>query len=361
MAEHNYALYYPTIEFQEYEWLWGASLLWDRIYKIVPERYEPDEPPNVLELLEEGEIGIPINPKEYAHAVADEFVEKLSSPQWDACALSYSPGDSTEDYRRIHKNKIDVRLREMLISKGQASAQGDWFQVPNEFSAHYMTYLANAIAEKNKLHLVSDFSTAWTCSNYFRYDGKIDDYPASHLESQLALFIVKEFLPTNLTTITTKELIRFRRERREQRQRFMKSIQTAAQSISRCTDPAIVQDLVRDLKKDIDSAIDDYKRSADILKVTGWTGLKTLSFPVLTAVIKMLVELDPASVAVLSTAGLGLGVLTGLREYQHKKAQLAKTSDYSYLISMRKNWIGRDQTASYTESLWKEVDDFIND
>ena len=36
----NYALYYPTIEFQNYSWLWSASLLWDRIYRIVPESYE---------------------------------------------------------------------------------------------------------------------------------------------------------------------------------------------------------------------------------------------------------------------------------------------------------------------------------
>src|SRR6266576_3973995 len=37
----NYALYYPTIEFQDYAWLWSASLLWDRIYRIVPKGYEP--------------------------------------------------------------------------------------------------------------------------------------------------------------------------------------------------------------------------------------------------------------------------------------------------------------------------------
>ena len=34
-------LYYPTIEFNaaDYEWLWRAALLWDKVYRIVPDGY----------------------------------------------------------------------------------------------------------------------------------------------------------------------------------------------------------------------------------------------------------------------------------------------------------------------------------
>ncbi len=43
----NYTLYYPTIEFRNSRWLWSAALLWDRIYRIVPEGYEPQDPRNI--------------------------------------------------------------------------------------------------------------------------------------------------------------------------------------------------------------------------------------------------------------------------------------------------------------------------
>src|SRR5580700_7572398 len=95
----NNALYYPTIEFQDYEWLWSAALLWDRIYRIVPEGYEPDDPENIQILAEGGEIGIPLRPGPYTKDTADEFLGKISSGDWDAAALEF---DMDEAYARLH-------------------------------------------------------------------------------------------------------------------------------------------------------------------------------------------------------------------------------------------------------------------
>lgn len=361
MSDHNYALYYPTIEFKDYEWLWGASLLWDRIYKIVPDGFEPDEPPNVVELQQDGEVGIPIYPKKYAREVAKEFIDKMDSPNWDAAALTHSEDDSAKNFSRLHEDKVDDQLRSILIAKGQASSQGKWLHVPTEFSSHYMTYLANAIAKQNNLHLVSDIPAAWTCSTYFRFDGSVEDYPREDFEKQLALLLIKDFIPANLSAITTKELKRFRRDRRDQRQRFMNAVQKAAKSISQCTDPTVTKDMVQDLKKDIEASLIDFKRSADLLKVRSWTGTKSLSFPVLTTVLSTLVPLDPASITVLSTVGVGLGVHTGIQEYQQKMAELERKSEYSYLIQLKSNWINKKGQSDYTKYLWKQMEEFIND
>jgi hypothetical protein len=45
-------LYYPTIEFQvnDYPWLWMASILWDKVYRIVPDGYDLHEPRNIREI-----------------------------------------------------------------------------------------------------------------------------------------------------------------------------------------------------------------------------------------------------------------------------------------------------------------------
>ncbi|WP_312648995.1 hypothetical protein [Aminipila sp.] len=45
-------LYYPTIEFQfkDFQWLWTSALLWDKVYRIVPDGYQLQEPRNIQEL-----------------------------------------------------------------------------------------------------------------------------------------------------------------------------------------------------------------------------------------------------------------------------------------------------------------------
>ena len=102
----NYALYYPTIEFQSYPWLWSASLLWDRIYRIVPEEYETNDPENVRILTETGEIGIPIHPDSYTKEVAEEFLNKIDSGELQAAALEF---DMPEAYSRVHQDKVDAK------------------------------------------------------------------------------------------------------------------------------------------------------------------------------------------------------------------------------------------------------------
>lgn len=357
----NYALYYPSIEFQDYEWLWGASLLWDRIYKIVPDGYKPDEPNNIKILEESGEIGITINPLGYAKEIANQFIEKLETLTWDAAALSDSDDFNSRDYLKLHKDKIDVKLREMLIAKGQASASRDWLSIPTEFSAHYMTYLANKIAERNGLQLVTDYSSAWTCSNYFRFDGEVEPFPFEDSNQQLAILVIRDFLPKNITSITANEIISFREKRRDQRQRFFNNIKKAAKEISDCKDPLIIKDMIHDLKIDIEASLKEYRTSADILKVSGWTGIKSISFPIATDVLSKIIPLDPESLTILSSIGIGLGIINGFRDYRSKKNKLSKECDYSYLIELRRNWKNMYQGSDYNYYLCRQMEEFIND
>lgn len=233
MNTPNYALYYPAIEFQDYSCLWGAALIWDRIYRIVPEGYEPDEPDNVRALTEAGEIGIPIRPDAYAKEIAEEFMEKIESKEWDAAALAF---DIPEAYARIHQDKVDVELRNLIIAKGKAAAYKEWLYVPTQFEALYMTFLAERMSRKNDLQLLSDAPAAWTGSTYFKYDGEIEDYPRENLTQQLATLVVRDFIPENILEIRSDEILRFRERYREERQRFVGAIGAAAEALSELDD-----------------------------------------------------------------------------------------------------------------------------
>jgi len=207
MPSTNCALYYPSIEFEDYSRLWSAALLWDRVYRIVPDGYEPNDPPNVRRLAEAGEIGIPIRPGPYAREVAGEFVAGLESRRWDAAALVL---DVPSEYARIHQDKIDVDLRRALLTGGAAKAQGEWLCVPTEFESLYMTLLADRMARANDLQLLSDRRAAWSGSTYFHYDGRLDPIPDPAQAQQLAALVIRDCLPERLCDIEVEDLLSFR-------------------------------------------------------------------------------------------------------------------------------------------------------
>jgi hypothetical protein len=361
MTESQYALYYPTIEFQDFSWLWAASLIWDRIYKIVPDSYEPDDVDNVKALQEGGEIGMPIRPGSYAREIADDFIKGLHSGKWQAAALEFDVPADFPAYARLHHDKVDVALREMIVAKGKGASHGDWLYVPTNFEALYMTYLANAIADKNNLQLVSDSAAAWTGSTFFQYDGALEDYPQDSCQGALAALIIRDFIPRNLTDLTPKQILAFRETHRDERRRFLKSIKDAARGISACEDPQVVNDLIEDLKKDITSSIQEYKKSTGMLKVVGWTGMKSVTFPVLTRVIGSFMSIDPSILNVLSDVGIGLGLVSGISDLKQKQRKLLRECDYSYLVHLRREWKNCYGGDDYNYFLCRQMEEFIND
>ncbi|KJS20070.1 MAG: hypothetical protein VR72_16060 [Clostridiaceae bacterium BRH_c20a] len=353
----NYALYYPNIEFQNFQWLYSAALIWDKIYRIVPSSYTPHDPKNVKDLFEDGEIGIFLDPSNYAKEVADEFLSKLENEDWDAAALTRID----EDYARIHKEKVDVTLRDMIISTGGIDSGENWYFVPTNFEAQYMTYLANSMAEKNNLSIISDKPAAWACSTYYSYNGQVNDFPQIDDSTQLASLLFKEIIPVNLTDISIEELLKFRKSKKDERQNFMRAINNAANQISNCSDPKIINDLVHDLMLDVEQALKDYRKCLGDFKYNSLTGLYSIAIPVATEVINQTAHIRSQELQILSALGVAIGVVTSIREYRKSKVSLAKESDYSYLLQMRNRWEKVYQGGSYSYFLSRQIEEFIND
>lgn len=352
------ALYYPSIEFADPEWLWASSLIWDRIYRIVPKDYEPEDSDNVRKLSETGEIGVPIHPDEYAKAVSVKFINKLHSSHWDAAALS---GSLENDYVRLHHDKVDVRLRNLIVAKGRGASHGDWLYVPTDFEALYMTYLANYISEIENLNLVTDESAAWTGSTYFSYDGRIKDWPSKEYPKVLAAMLVRDFVPVNIINISPRKLLSFRERRRDERHRFVGAVRNAAERLANCHDVKIAQDVYQDIKKDVAESLEEYRKSMDLLKVEGWTGIKTLMFPATTSMLGKLIDLDPSKLKIISAVGVAMGAVSGLAVVAQKRKKLIHEYDYSYLFHMRRTWENCYRGYDWNYYLCRQMEEFIND
>lgn len=362
MKERN-ALYYPTIEFNNSKWLWTAALLWDRIYRIVPSGYKPQDSKNILELMSDGTIGDAIDPRKYSRNVADKFINKYNGSDWKAPALGEFKLMSTK-YINLHKDKADVRVRNLMVAKEMDNSK--WIEVPEYIAGLYMLYLANNIAKEAKLELITDNSASWCGSNYFQYDGKIDDFETySDSPNKLSYLIMQDFIPENILEVSPKDLLKFRERRKDERHNFLECMDSLALDISGCHEPKIINDIIEDHKKDILNAKKDFKKSMDIIKVVGWTGVKSAVIPTIMPIMTAVNNLSESTKLWLNSAGIIFGLIAGFLDQKQKINDLKKGYKYNYLLEI-KNELERSRVCfsdylDYGSFLEYEMNNFIND
>lgn len=71
-------LYFPSIEFQSDEWVKSSLLFWDKIYRIVPPDYAPNDSETVLEATRHSLIKNILLDKTYNFHEDDLFVRLLA-------------------------------------------------------------------------------------------------------------------------------------------------------------------------------------------------------------------------------------------------------------------------------------------
>jgi len=359
-------LYYPTIEFQKYDykWLWSASLLWDKIYRIVPDGYKLNEPRNIKELCSTNEIGIPLSPNRYSKTVSKDFIDKLDSIEWrrvSALQFNHEDIEAYEKYSRLHKDKVDVALQNLLLINTDSQDIEEWLYVPQQMANIYMTYLAKHIASNNNLSLHTHDTTFWTSSSYFLYDDQMQDhfFPNENFSEPsheaLISILIKDLMPLNLLDITPETILRFREKRRDERVHFINAIDEFKNKLTKVQDPKIIQDLIIDEQSKVEYALNDYKKSMDILNATRWSG-HLLSLGTIAVDALGYVPFSQNTLQALTSAGIGIGIITGLIE---NNASTVKDTPYSYLTNI--NSISPYEYNEYNYKLYRKFEEFIND
>ena len=354
----NSALYYPQIEFGDYRWLWSAALVWDKIYRIEPDNFTPEHPDNIKELCDGGDIGIPIRPKEYAKTVAEEFKTNITTGKWQAAALEKN---QVKEYARIHQDKIDVQIRQMLISSGRAATHEEWLYVPADFEKLYMTYLATKIAAQNNLQSVSDTSGAWAGMTFFsngRIETEFDDH---NLPFNLAAFTIANYVPTNITDITPKALLEFRVKYADERRNFVSAMKCAASQLANCHDATVAKDVLHSIQEEVGKAAADYKKSMGILNAKAFVGCATVTLPMTTPILGKLLTVDPLVAGILGTTVLAIRAVAGVASLKQQGKRLTHESEYSYLVHAERAF---PKTTDHADLPWRlryDLNEFIND
>ncbi|MCD4784880.1 MAG: DUF6236 family protein [Candidatus Eremiobacteraeota bacterium] len=330
------ALYYPYIYFQDINWLKAMALFYDRIYRIVPPQMEVDDREEIKPFHSDHKIFCEISPIPYSEEASRMFLEKMRN--WKAASLHFAG----EKHIDIHLSKISKDVGNLFKELGYKTSDY-WVNLPERIASNYMLYLATVISEKNKLSLLTDKLAPWTATNYFIYDGQFDEFSLdinSVSESNNPLyfftFVLHELIPANISDIPISSILEFRKRRQDEMAQLRNAISVVYNSLQEIQDRGVLTDRINDSISDVRKAVDEYKKSADLLKARGWKGSLLMGLPASVGLATLFGGSNPQLI-ILGAAGFAINAVYSFYNTKRELRELARKNPYSCLAMM-----GRD-------------------
>lgn len=335
------ALYYPYINFNNPTWLKSMAMIYDHIYRVVPNDICPEDDFSLQALLENPAIGRPIDPLPYSNKASKKFLDKLET--WDAAAF-ISTDEGNEQFDRIHHDKTDQTVRDLFFNLGYKDTE-EWLCVPTNLASHYMLFLADEIAKKNKLQLITNQWAPWTATTYFSLDGGVDEtimpyeMDSPYYDDPYVLYslLINEITPLNISEIPADKIVKFREKRQDEINHLRLMVMELYNELQKLDDPFVRRDHIEKKIKDLKKAKEEYQKSADLIKARGWFGTVMTGFPA-PATLGNLFQIPLASTVTLGLTGIAIGGLFNLKNSKAELRKLQRENPVSSLVELTRNF-----------------------
>lgn len=337
MIEYGRALYYPTIRFQNLNWFKLSTLFYDGLDRIVPEGFYVGDRDEIKQINDEIGYVRDVNPKPYADAASEKFVEYLKNNILTLSEEKLNEVISRDDRHQyhIHYDKIGGKLISEIRNVTNIQEGIDWYEFSPILGFTYMTYLANEIGEKKELPVVTDDEKNQVVLNTIQVDSKIEEEDVSF---NLASLAIKSYLPRNIEHVPVHKLISFRKNHQAERMKFYSAINGLVDDLNEATNKDTLEDILNYRKKEIDNSVNELRLSLTGLKIEVSEGLLGLSAPSLLKNIP--VEAEYSS-TITALGYITASIFLGAKSY-YRKRKIRQDSPYSYLISLENSKLGQE-------------------
>jgi hypothetical protein len=355
------ALFYPTIDIHNEEWLKNAILFWDEIYTIVPSSIDnPYKEKSTEFLFSEGSLkSISVNPDL-------DFIDELTYDTLNY--LNTNEGfqiltQGTNDFSIIHRNKLPRDVSQLFeihpeklpyeihyLLKDSMTKDG-FFNVDSKFVAFYMTLLANKICEQKSIGLLSDNSLISKFTDLVRLDNQIAikgrDYDFHkyhgfrkniHLAQGMLTNLVIKGVKINKTT-SLGDILNFKRKHQDELALFRTNITKLTQNISKEISYEAFRQEVEDIYKD--EFLPSYNNFKKALSGSGikWVSDNFLKVSAIsTGSTSLPLALVGLTIPQALIAGVGVSLITSLISYNVDKKEKYISNPYSYLLAVQKEF-----------------------
>ena len=149
-------LYFPTIEFQSDAWVKSALCVWEKVYRIVPPSYVPQDSDEVKEAIDAGLIeSVKMTSADLTKTAAD--FQKFTDE-----AAEFPAALQGHDSVRLHEEKVDQRILPLLQSLAKRIDPDGWLSVSEPVANAYMLFLGKTVAHRRQLAEVTDNEDIFT-------------------------------------------------------------------------------------------------------------------------------------------------------------------------------------------------------
>ena len=341
------ALYYPTIDISDEAWLKNAYLFWDGIRTIVPQSLEGKAYHNNTSQFLEGEgylQPILVNPSE---PVVRNLVSKVKryakSKEGIACLnqeVSFNNDSNPYSDDRaafyLHSEKLPLVRQEMLEDK---VGNDGWARVSGNFANFYMTLLANDIANRKSLTLLTDTPTLANLTTKYS-ENSVKPYlmvgvsASATCQSMLIRIIIDGIKIDPLTSIY--DLKSFKDHHRDELNNFRNGLDEISNlNVPDGIDYEGMAQAVGDIyERKVKLAYNDLKAALKGARINFLSDVSSLLYTGITTVVLDTLTNLSKPMQLLTGAGIYVAAKS-IRDYTNKR-NIKKTSKMSYLLSIEK-------------------------
>lgn len=330
------ALYYPTIDVEDSEWMKTAILFWDEINTIVPESISAPYKNNDSRFLYDEGILRPIllSPNDSVFQNFDQKIFKFSETRealdflhGGSCVENNPYGDSRAEFY-LHRDKLPLMLQEHLMENMLVDDYG-WVKVSDNFANYYMTLLATTLAKRKHRCLITDTNAPYELSTSYSL-GKISSAKQKIAEGILFKMVVNGIKISR--TESLKDLLEYKRKRKDELGRFRSALAslTDQQNYDDIDSVEELEEKVRCIyENDYLPALHGLKETLNDSKISWMDKLGNY----MTTLFAPSLVMD--NVNVLSSGiGLGISLLNWkISEYLNIR-KVKYTNSYSYMLSL---------------------------
>lgn len=352
------ALFYPTIDIENEDWLKSAVLFWDEISTIVPVSIDNPYRQNATQYLADEGI---LRPKIVGSGT--QLVEDLAADTMNYLNTNEGFQLLTQGRSRgsvvhrdklprevdrlfgIHPDKLPSEIRYQL----RDSLRGDgFFNVNSSFAIFYMTLLANKICERTSLALLTDDNLTSNLTDKVRLDNQVPiggrrEHDFDRFRQDERYINLAQGLLTNLVIdgirfsqgTSLVDIVNFRKKHQDELGLFRTNVAKLTQGVSKDAPYETVRRQVEDIYKD--EFLPAYNNFKMALKGAGikWTSENFMKVSMISTGATAL----PMAVLGLSlpqalVAGVGVSLVTSLVSYNQDKQERLRNNPYSYLLSV---------------------------
>ena len=339
------ALFYPSIDIPNEEWLKTAYLFWDEIDTIVPESLSGRAYNNYWTQYLEGEGFLRpflINSDSpIVRGLAGKVTRYAKTEEGMLClsqAVSVDTNPYTDDRSSfyLHNDKLPFVVQQLVANQ----IEDGWLKVSSNFADFYMTVLANEIANRHSFSLLTDSFSLSGLSSRFSEDSAagFKFLSGNNLSGVCQNMLVKMVIDgIKVNPVTSFDDLRlFKESHRDELRRFRIGLDEMTNTVF---PEAISVDGMRQIVKDIYDqrvvqAYNDLKASLRGSHISFFSGLSSIAYSgITTTALDMIPTLgEPIKFSI------GAGVFFAVKwlaEYRGRVA-IKRNNKMSYLLSINK-------------------------